>query len=68
MGASVFQAFTGKWVQYTHNYYGPFFCSAIAYVVSVAIMHALSPDLRPVVLPADDASDASDPYAKSLAT
>jgi ACS family hexuronate transporter-like MFS transporter len=54
VGASIFQVFTGMWVQYTHNYYGPFFCAGIAYVVSVAIMHALSPDLRPAVMPVDD--------------
>jgi MFS transporter, ACS family, hexuronate transporter len=50
VGASVFQAFTGNWVQHMHNYYGPFFCAAIVYVVSLGIMHLISPNLQPVVL------------------
>ena len=50
VGASLFQVFTGKWVQYTHNYYGPFFCAAIAYVVSVTIMHLISPEFVPAVV------------------
>jgi len=61
IGASLFQVFTGKWVQYTHNYHAPFFCAAIAYVVSVAIMHALSPDFQPVVIKAN-ATEPSDGF------
>ena len=50
VGASLFQVFTGKCVEYTHNYYGPFFCAAIAYVVSVTIMHLISPEFTPAVV------------------
>jgi ACS family hexuronate transporter-like MFS transporter len=50
VGASLFQVFTGKWVEYTHNYYGPFFCAGIAYVVSVTIMHLISPEFTPAVV------------------
>lgn len=51
IGASAFQYFTGYWVQHFHNYHAPFLCAAFAYVVSLALMHLLSPDLRPAVLP-----------------
>jgi ACS family hexuronate transporter-like MFS transporter len=51
VGASIFQAFTGNWVQYTHNYYGPFFCAGIAYLLALTLMHLLSRDLRAIVLP-----------------
>jgi len=47
MGASAFQIFTGKWVQITHNYYGPFLCAGVAYLVSLAVMHVLSPRFQP---------------------
>jgi MFS transporter, ACS family, hexuronate transporter len=50
VGASLFQLFTGNWVQYTHNYYAPFCCAGIAYILSVAIIHWLSPDLKPAVV------------------
>lgn len=50
LSASLFQAFTGNWVQYTHNYQGPFFCAGVAYLVALGAMHALAPDLKPVVV------------------
>jgi ACS family hexuronate transporter-like MFS transporter len=50
VGASIFQVFTGLWVEHTHNYQAPFFCAAITYVGSVAIMHAISPDFRPATV------------------
>jgi ACS family hexuronate transporter-like MFS transporter len=53
MGAALFQEFTGRWVDYTHNYNGPFFCAGIAYVASVAIMHALSPDFQATAMRSD---------------
>jgi ACS family hexuronate transporter-like MFS transporter len=56
LGAALFQAFTGKWVQYTHNYYAPFLCAGLAYLVAVGVMHALSPNLRPA-----DLTPAADP-------
>jgi ACS family hexuronate transporter-like MFS transporter len=50
IGASLFQAFTGNWVQYTHNYYGPFICASVAYLISVAAIHLVSPRLTPVTI------------------
>ncbi|MGN6369902.1 MAG: MFS transporter [Phycisphaerae bacterium] len=58
VGASLFQLFTGYWVQYSHNYYAPFFCAGIAYILSVAIIHLLSPTLTPAVL-SPELSEAS---------
>jgi MFS transporter, ACS family, hexuronate transporter len=47
LGASLFQLFVGNWVQYTGNYYGPFCCAGVAYILSVGIIHLLSPDMKP---------------------
>lgn len=47
IGASIFQAFTGNWVQYTHNYYGPFLCAGFAYLLAFVVIHLLSPTLAP---------------------
>jgi ACS family hexuronate transporter-like MFS transporter len=47
IGASLFQAFTGSWVQHTHNYSGPFVCAGLAYLVAFAVIHGLSPRLHP---------------------
>jgi ACS family hexuronate transporter-like MFS transporter len=51
--AFLFQLFTGYWVQYTHNYYGPFFCASIAYLSALGVMHLLSRDFRPAVMPGE---------------
>ncbi len=54
VSASLFQAFTGNWLKYTNNnYYGPFFCAAIAYLTALGIMHWLSRDFKPAVLPVE---------------
>jgi ACS family hexuronate transporter-like MFS transporter len=47
LGASVFQIFTGHWVQYTGNYYGPFLCAGLAYLLAFVVIHMLSPTLDP---------------------
>ena len=56
LGASLFQVFTGFWVQYTHNYVAPFCCAGIAYILSVGLIHLLSPRLEPAQLPANNDS------------
>jgi len=53
VSASVFQPFTGYWLKYTGNYYGPFFCAGIAYLSALGIMHLLSPRLQPAVMPVE---------------
>jgi ACS family hexuronate transporter-like MFS transporter len=73
MGATGFQFATGWWVQNTKNYQGPFLCAGLAYIVSLAIMHSISSDFKPAVLPEDtpgfpvilDADE--DPYAQTIA-
>jgi ACS family hexuronate transporter-like MFS transporter len=55
MGASVFQYFTGTWVKVTGNYYAPFICAGIAYLVSLTVMHLISRDFKPAI------SDTSGP-------
>jgi len=51
--AFLFQDLHGYWVQYTHNYTGHFFCASIAYLSALGIMHLLSRDFRPAVMPGE---------------
>ena len=54
VGASLFAVFTGYWVQYTHNYIAPFCCAGVAYILSVGLIHVLSPTLKPAEIAAYD--------------
>lgn len=47
LSGAIFQAFTGNWVKYTGNYYGPFFCAGLAYVTAVAISYLILPVMKP---------------------
>jgi MFS transporter, ACS family, hexuronate transporter len=64
VSASLFQPFTGYWVQYmgdNHPEYpalkwaGPFFCAAVAYLTALGFMHLLSRDFKPAVIPVEPA-------------
>lgn len=48
IGASIFTAFTGNWVQYTGNYIAPCFIASSAYLISILAIHLVSPRLTPV--------------------
>jgi ACS family hexuronate transporter-like MFS transporter len=48
IGASIFTAFTGNWVQYTGNYIAPCLVASLTYVISILAIHLVSPRLTPV--------------------
>jgi ACS family hexuronate transporter-like MFS transporter len=48
IGASIFTAFTGHWVQYHGNYIAPCFIASLAYLISILAIHLVSPRLTPV--------------------
>jgi ACS family hexuronate transporter-like MFS transporter len=48
IGASIFTAFTGNWVQSHGNYIAPCFIASSAYLVSILAIHLVSPRLTPV--------------------
>ena len=66
MGASAFQYATGFWVQTTHNYHGPFLCAGLTYLVSLTIMHLISPNFQPAILPVDPNSPIAETDKKDL--
>jgi MFS transporter, ACS family, aldohexuronate transporter len=45
-GASLFQIIVGYFVQTRHNYTIPFFCAGSAYLIALAVIHALAPRLQ----------------------
>jgi MFS transporter, ACS family, hexuronate transporter len=49
-GSSIFSVFVGYMVQYSHSYFGPFFCAALAYLTAFAVIHLLAPRLSPATL------------------
>jgi ACS family hexuronate transporter-like MFS transporter len=50
IGASIFTAFTGNWVQYEHNYLAPCLIASSAYLISILAIHVVSPRLKPVII------------------
>ncbi|MGA2230686.1 MAG: MFS transporter [Tepidisphaeraceae bacterium] len=48
IGASIFTAFTGYWVQYRGNYIAPCIIASSAYLISILAIHLVSPRLTPV--------------------
>lgn len=49
-GASLFQVFVGEVVEKYQNYFVPFLCAGLAYLVAFAIIHLLAPRLEPARL------------------
>jgi ACS family hexuronate transporter-like MFS transporter len=54
-GASLFQPFVGYMVQGKNNYFVPFLCAGVAYLLAFAIIQILVPRLEPVRLKSSDA-------------
>jgi ACS family hexuronate transporter-like MFS transporter len=54
IGAALFQIFVGYWVQYTHNYTGPFVCASLAYLLAFIAIHLVSPRLTPAPIDAPE--------------
>lgn len=50
MGASAFNSFVGFWNQKTGNFYVPFLIAAVTYVLTLAVMHWISPNFRPALV------------------
>jgi ACS family hexuronate transporter-like MFS transporter len=46
-GASLFQIVVGYSVEKHHNYTVPFVCAGLAYIIALAVIHALVPRLEP---------------------
>jgi ACS family hexuronate transporter-like MFS transporter len=56
VGATIFQVIVGYSVEKHHNYYIPFICSGLAYLVAFGVIHVLMPKLEPARI--EDASAA----------
>jgi len=50
IGASIFTAFTGHWVQDRGNYIAPCIIASSAYLISILAIHLVSPRLTPVTI------------------
>jgi ACS family hexuronate transporter-like MFS transporter len=61
VGATIFQIIVGYSVEKQHNYFLPFICSGLAYLVAFGIMHALMPRLEPAAI--DDVRQGGSPTA-----
>jgi len=54
IGASIFTAFTGNWVQAKGNYVAPCIIASSAYLISILAIHLVSPRLTPVTIVDED--------------
>jgi MFS transporter, ACS family, hexuronate transporter len=48
VGASIFQVIVGHLVQAEGNYFIPFLCAGLAYLVAFAVIHLFAPVIKPV--------------------
>jgi ACS family hexuronate transporter-like MFS transporter len=63
VGGILMQTFTGHITGATHSYRIPFIVASVAYLVAVAVMHLISPRLRPVETTETRGFDAVAPVA-----